>query len=165
MDRRSVILELAQRQGRVTVDALAEELGVSMHTVRRDLNALCEETKLRRLHGGAEFIDGSANTPYATRSVLNYDAKQRIARAVANMVFDGATVFLSIGTTPTIVAQALTDKEGLTVVTNNLNAAMALSCNSANRIILPGGELRLPDRDFLNDEAIAVFSGSVASFE
>ncbi|WP_101068031.1 DeoR/GlpR family DNA-binding transcription regulator [Roseovarius salinarum] len=164
MDRRSVILELAQRDGRVMVDALAEELGVSSHTVRRDLNALCEETKLRRLHGGAEFIDGSANMPYAARSVLNFDAKQRIARTVAGMVFDGATVFISIGTTPALVARALAEKEALTVITNNLNAAMALSENSANRIILPGGEMRLPDRDFLNEEAISVFSAYRADF-
>lgn len=164
MDRRSAILELAQRQGRVMVDALAEELGVSSHTVRRDLNALCEETKLRRLHGGAEFIDGSANMPYASRSVLNFDAKKQIARQVAGIVSDGATVFISIGTTPTLVAQALAEKEALTVVTNNLNAAMALSENSANRIILPGGELRLPDRDFLNEAAIELFACYRADF-
>jgi len=164
MDRRSVILELAQRQGRVMVDQLADELGVSTHTVRRDLNALCEETKLRRLHGGAEFVDGSANMPYAARTVLHFEAKARIARTVAGMVPDGATVFISIGTTPTLTAQALACKEALTVITNNLNAAMALSGNSANRIILPGGEMRLPDRDFLSPEAIELFAAYRADF-
>lgn len=164
MDRRSAILEMAQRQGRVMVDALSRELGVSSHTVRRDLNALCEESKLRRLHGGAEFVDGSANVPYASRSVLNFDAKQRIAAAVADQVPDGSTVFVSIGTTPALVAQALADKDALTVVTNNLNAAMALSENSANRIILPGGEMRLPDRDFLGEASIELFASYRADF-
>lgn len=158
MDRRSVILATAQRQGRVMVDSLAAELGVSSHTIRRDLNALCEESKLRRLHGGAEFIDGSANMPYAARSVMNLDAKQAIAREVAALVGDGATVFISIGTTPAIVARALAGKEALTVVTNNLNAAMALSENTTNRIVLPGGEMRLPDRDFLGPAAIELFA-------
>jgi len=164
MDRRSVILELAQRHGRVMVDQLAEELGVSTHTVRRDLNALCEQTKLRRLHGGAEFVDGSANMPYASRTVLHFEGKARIARIVAGMVPDGATVFISIGTTPTLTAQALACKEALTVITNNLNAAMALSGNSANRIILPGGEMRLPDRDFLSADAIGLFAAYRADF-
>ncbi|WP_152497460.1 DeoR/GlpR family DNA-binding transcription regulator [Roseovarius sp. THAF8] len=164
MDRRSAILEIAQQQGRVMVDALSRELGVSSHTVRRDLNALCEESKLRRLHGGAEFVDGSANVPYASRSVLNFDAKQRIAAAVADLVPDGATVFISIGTTPALVAQALVEKDALTVVTNNLNAAMALSENSANRIILPGGEMRLPDRDFLGVASIELFANYRADF-
>jgi len=146
------------------VDSLATDLGVSPHTIRRDLNALCEESKLRRLHGGAEFIDGVANMPYALRSVLNLEAKQQIAAAVAEIVFDGATLFLSVGTTPAIVAHSLTGKEGLTVVTNNLNAAMALSENTTNRIILPGGEMRLPDRDFLNPASIALFSEYRADF-
>jgi len=164
MDRRSVILELAQRHGRVMVDHLAEELGVSTHTVRRDLNALCEQTKLRRLHGGAEFVDGCANMPYASRTVLHFEAKARIARVVADIVPDGATVFISIGTTPALAAQALACREALTVITNNLNAAMALSGNSANRIILPGGEMRLPDRDFLSAEAIELFAAYRADF-
>jgi len=164
MDRRSAILETAQSQGRVTVDSLSTQFGVSPHTIRRDLNALCEEAKLRRLHGGAEFIDGSANMPYAARAILNFEAKQAIAATVSEMVFDGATVFISIGTTPALVARALIAREGLTVVTNNLNAAMALSGNSTFRIILPGGEMRLPDRDFLNAAAIDLFDAYRADF-
>ncbi|MCR9112771.1 MAG: DeoR family transcriptional regulator, partial [Rhodobacteraceae bacterium] len=96
--------------------------------------------------------------------VLNFDAKQRIAAAVADQVPDGSTVFVSIGTTPALVAQALADKDALTVVTNNLNAAMALSENSANRIILPGGEMRLPDRDFLGEASIELFASYRADF-
>ncbi|MGC9458115.1 MAG: DeoR/GlpR family DNA-binding transcription regulator [Halothiobacillaceae bacterium] len=164
MDRRSAILETAQSQGRVTVESLSAKFGVSPHTIRRDLNALCEESKLRRLHGGAEFIDGSANLPYAARSVLNFSAKQAIARTVADLVPDGATIFISIGTTPAIVAQALAGKEALTVITNNLNAAIALSENSTNRIILPGGEMRLPDRDFLSEAAVDLFAAYRADF-
>jgi DeoR family glycerol-3-phosphate regulon repressor len=164
MDRRSAILATAQRKGRVLVDSLAAELGVSSHTIRRDLNALCEESKLRRLHGGAEFIDSMTNLPYAARSVLNYEAKRDIAEAVAELVFDGATIFISIGSTPAIVAHALSQKEALTVVTNNLNAAMALSENTTNRIILPGGEMRLPDRDFLDEASIELFGSYRADF-
>ena len=164
MERRAEILSIAQKQGRVGVEPLAAALRVSAHTIRRDLNALCEEGLLRRVHGGAEFIDGLANLPYAARSVLNFDAKQEIARAVAALVPDGATLFISIGTTPALVAHELAGREELTVVTNNLNAAMALAENGTNRIILPGGEMRLPDRDFLNPEAIALFDAYRADF-
>ncbi|WP_421858524.1 DeoR/GlpR family DNA-binding transcription regulator [Oricola sp.] len=164
MDRRSLILAEAQRAGRVMVDALADELGVSAHTIRRDINALCEQSKLRRLHGGAEYIDGSANMPYGARAVLNAASKRAIASAAAAMVPDGATVFISIGTTPAFVAAALAAREALTVITNNLNAAMAISENSSHRVILPGGEMRLPDRDFLNRQAIDLFSAYRADF-
>ncbi|PJE27217.1 Glycerol-3-phosphate regulon repressor [Pseudooceanicola marinus] len=164
MDRKEQILQLARREGRVMVDGLAEAFGVSAHTIRRDINALCEEAKLRRLHGGAEYIEGQANLPYHARAVLNFDEKSAIAREVARVIPDGATLFISIGTTPAIVAGALAEKQALTVITNNLNAALALSENPGNRIILPGGEMRLPDRDILGPEAVELFRTYRADF-
>lgn len=164
MDRKPRIMELARTEGRVLVDSLAEQLGVSAHTIRRDINALCEAGRLRRVHGGAALIEGTANMPYAARAVLNFQAKQAIARATARLIADGATVFISIGTTPALVATALAEKAALTVITNNLNAAMALSENTANRLILPGGELRLPDRDFLSESAIKLFASYRADY-
>ena len=71
---------------------------------------------------------------------------------------DGATVFISIGSTPLAVASAMRRRKDLTVITNNLSAAMALSEEVSNRIIIPGGELRLPDRDILGDEVLELFS-------
>ncbi|TWI89414.1 DeoR family glycerol-3-phosphate regulon repressor [Roseibium hamelinense] len=78
MDRKGRILEIAQRDGRVAVEQLAGDLSVSAHTIRRDINALCQEAKLRRLHGGAEFIESSRNVAYEARAVLNYEAKKAI---------------------------------------------------------------------------------------
>ena len=164
MDRREHILEVARRDGRITVEALSAELGVSPHTIRRDINQLCEEAKLRRLHGGAEFIGDRINWPYGQRAVLHYEAKRRIAAAVAAEVPDNASVFISIGSTPALVAEALAAHDGLTVITNNMNAALALSVNMSNRIILPGGELRLPDLDFIDSTATRVFTSYRADF-
>lgn len=164
MNRQVAILETAQARGRVMVDELADILRVSTHTVRRDINALCAQGKLRRLHGGAEFIEGSTNLPYAARSSLNVAAKQQIAAHVARLIPDGATLFFSIGTTPAVVAAALAARVGLRVITNNLNAAMALSEAPDVRIILPGGELRLPDRDILGSQAVDLFKGYRADF-
>ncbi|MEI4233772.1 DeoR/GlpR family DNA-binding transcription regulator [Roseovarius sp. D22-M7] len=164
MNRQAAILETAQSRGRVMVDELAEILRVSAHTVRRDINALCKQGKLRRLHGGAEFIEGSSNLPYSARTSLNVAAKQRIAAHVAGLIPDGATLFFSIGTTPAVVAAALSEREGLTVITNNLNAAMALSDAPGARIIIPGGELRLPDRDVLGSMAQDLFGAYRADF-
>ena len=163
-DRRLKVLEAARRDGRVNVESLAAKLGVSAHTIRRDINSLCEEARLRRLHGGAEYVDLDRNLPYRTRAVMNARAKRAIGQRVAGIVPDGATLFISVGTTPTMVAEALSKAERLTVVTNSLNAAAALAEGPGNRIILPGGELRLPDRDLLGEEAIALFGAYRADF-
>jgi len=162
--RRLEILNTARRDGRVAVETLAASLGVSPHTIRRDINLLCDEAKLRRQHGGAVYVDPPANLPYGTRATLNIEAKTAIARRIADIVPDGATLFFSIGTTPALVAAALADKDRLTVITNNLNAANALAQNASNRIILPGGELRLPDRDILGPEAARIFKTYRADF-
>ena len=65
---------------------------------------------------------------------------------------------------PAVVAAALSEREGLTVITNNLNTAMALSDAPGARIIIPGGELRLPDRDVLGTLAQDVFGAYRADF-
>ncbi len=155
--RRDRIIELTRQQNFMTVEVLSGELGVSAQTVRRDINTLSDANLLRRRHGGAGPFEGAINTSYDLRTAQNPTAKRAIAREAAKFVGDGATIFISIGTTPMMVADALKDTKRLTIVTNNLNAAMALSHEPTNRIILPGGEVRLPDRDILGDEVVALF--------
>lgn len=162
--RRKLIVGMARARNLVTVDGLAQELAVSAQTIRRDLSGLCQDNVLRRRHGGAELFEGPLNQPYDQRSATNLDAKKAIGAVAAKIIPDNATVFISIGTTPEMVARALLAKKGLTVVTNNLNAAMALSQETSNRIILPGGEIRLPDRDIIGDEALAVFENYRAEY-
>jgi len=163
-NRKDQIMELTFERGIVSVGDLAERLGVSAQTVRRDINQLCRDNLLRRRHGGVERFEQPLNTPYGERTTTNPDYKHAIAEAVADMVADGSSIFISIGSTPTMVAQALKAKKNLTVITNNLNAAMALSAEVTNRIILPGGELRLPDRDILGDEVTSFFDNYRAEF-
>ncbi|MBO9477905.1 DeoR/GlpR transcriptional regulator [Shimia sp. R11_0] len=164
MNRQDKILQRAQTSGRVLVEDLALTLEVSQHTIRRDINALCAEGKLRRLHGGAEFIDANLNLPYAARSTLNAAAKKRIALEAARLIPDNATLFFSIGTTPAFVASALSDHQGLHVITNNLNVALAVAEAPGVRIILPGGDLRLPDRDFLGPQVLETVRAYRADF-
>ncbi|WP_028022148.1 DeoR/GlpR family DNA-binding transcription regulator [Enterovibrio calviensis] len=162
--RRELILEMTHAKGNVSVEMLTEFLGVSAQTVRRDINQLCSENLLRRRHGGVESFERQLNDPYQQRAVTNSEAKHAIARAVADLIPDGSTVFISIGSTPAIVAEALTQKRELTVMTNNLNAAMTLSNEPSNRIIIPGGEVRMPDRDVLGDDVLAFFNSYRAEF-
>lgn len=148
----------------MSVDALAEMLGVSMQTIRRDIDVLCESEELRRRHGHIELAAQHLNTPFDQREATNTLRKQDIGEATAALIPNGATIFISIGSTSLSVARALRRRKYLTVITNNLSAAMVLSDEVSNRIILPGGELRLPDRDILSDEVIDFFSRYRAEF-
>ncbi|MCG6903761.1 MAG: DeoR/GlpR family DNA-binding transcription regulator [Rhodobacter sp.] len=163
-NRRQRIVELTLQQKSVVVDDLAETLGVSAQTVRRDINHLCDINILRRRHGGAEVFETEGNTPYDQRAATNPSAKRAIAVAAAGLIPDGSTIAISVGTTPMMVAEALGDKKSLTVITNNMNAAMALGREASNRIILPGGELRLPDLDFVGDHVVDFFGSYRTDF-
>ncbi|AXI40973.1 DeoR/GlpR family DNA-binding transcription regulator [Sulfitobacter sp. SK011] len=162
--RREAITSLVQEQGAVTVGSLAERFDVSMQTIRRDVDALCEGDMLHRVHGRIELSEQFLNTPFDQRAGTNLLGKRAIGQAAAALIPDGSTVFISIGSTPLSVAQALRGRKGLTIITNNLSAAMALSEEVSNRIILPGGELRLPDRDILGNEVLDFFGRFRAGF-
>ena len=120
-------MQLTRQMKIVSVELLAEKLAVSGQTIRRDINHLGDDNQLRRRHGGAELFEQQLNTTYQQRSTTNLDGKRAVAVNAAKKIPDNATIFVSIGTTPMMVAEALRDKKHLTIVTNNLNAAMALS--------------------------------------
>ncbi|HDR27905.1 DeoR family transcriptional regulator, partial [Rhodovulum sp.] len=84
--RHPEILEIARREGKVTVEGLAEHFGVTLQTIRRDLSNLAEAGRLERVHGGAILPSGTTNIGYEERRSLNQGAKRAIARACAARV-------------------------------------------------------------------------------
>ena len=101
------ILEIARRQGKVTVEALAEHFGVTVQTIRRDLSDLADAGKLERVHGGAILPSGVSNIGYEHRRGLHEGAKAAIAARCAAAIPGNASVFLNIGTSTEAVARAL----------------------------------------------------------
>ena len=162
--RRQAISALVLEQGAVTVGSLAERFDVSMQTIRRDVDALCEGDMLHRVHGRIELSKEFLNTPFDQRADTNLRGKNAIGKAAASLIPNGSTVFFSIGSTPLSVAHAMRHHQDMTIITNNLSAAMSFCDERSNRIILPGGEVRLPDRDILGDEALKEFGRFRADF-
>lgn len=159
------ILDIARRDGKVTVDGLAAHFDVTLQTIRRDLTVLADDGKLERVHGGAVLPSGTANIGYEDRRTLFSDAKQRIARACADQVPDNASVFINIGTSTEAVAHALLRHRNLLVVTNNMNVANILVANPDCEIIVTGGHLRRSDGGLvgkLTNDAIAQFKFDLA---
>jgi len=143
--RQPEILDIARREGRVTVEMLASHFGVTPQTVRRDLTELADIGKLERVHGGAILPSGVTNIGYASRRSLAAEGKARIARACAEAIPDEAAVFIGIGTTAEAVARALVRHRNLLVVTNNLNVGNILLENVDCELVVTGGSLRRSD--------------------
>ncbi|OSP56021.1 DeoR/GlpR family DNA-binding transcription regulator [Pseudoruegeria sp. SK021] len=143
--RHPEILEIARRDGKVTVEGLAEHFGVTLQTIRRDLTDLADSGRLERVHGGAVLPSGTINIGYEERRSLHQQAKLRIAKACAAEIPEDASLFLNIGTTTEAVAHELLAHRNLMVVTNNMNVANILVVNRDCDIIVSGGTLRRSD--------------------
>jgi len=148
-ERQAQIAEMVRQQEVIRVDDLARHFQVTTQTIRRDLSLLCERGLARRVHGGVQRMNLPGNVAYAWRQILNLEAKQAIARAVAHHVANGVSLAFSIGTTPEIVSKALSGHQHLRIFTNNLNIAMLACINPTFEVTVAGGRLRNEDRDVM----------------
>lgn len=141
-DRLSIILEELSDGGSVNVTDLCQRLGVSAATIRRDLGLLEENRLLKRTHGGAVTQGLLYELPLRYKSARHQEEKRRIARAVAELIPEGAAIGLTGGTTTTEVARALIGRQELTIVTNALNIASELAVRPNLRLVVTGGMAR-----------------------
>lgn len=139
VERKNRILEILNREKIVKVEALSEEFGVSVMTIRRDLEKCEKEGLVHRCHGGAVLKnDITREVVYADKLTSHTDGKERIAAYAAKLIKPGNTIFLDAGTTVLRLAQKLVDIPDLTVVTNDL-AIATLLCGTRTSIIMLGG--------------------------
>lgn len=156
-ERQTLILGQVRDRGRVGIEALSQIHDVSPQTIRRDVNELCAAGLLRRVHGGVE-LPGHENLLYASRRGLNGAAKRAIGAAFAEIIPSGASLAVSIGTTPEIALQSLGAHSDLMVLTNNLNIALFASDRPDWSVRIPGGAVRPGDRDVLGPQVEAFFA-------
>ena len=134
-ERRNKIVDLVNAQGSVMVQDLSNMFGISEVTIRTDLRLLEEKGLVTRFHGGAarpgSNLSESENQEVVLedRYQLASDPKKRIAQAAVAMIEEGMTIILDSGSTTMLIAEALTKKSNITVITNSLPAAFALSEN------------------------------------
>ncbi len=140
--RQQQVLAAVQEQGFVTIEALARQFDVSAQTVRRDIITLEKAHFLQRFHGGAGLRDSSVRLGYAQKQVIAVEGKERIGQAVADLIPDGASVFLDVGSTVEAVARALLDKRGLQIFTCSAAVAMLFTEHPNIEVFLTGGLLR-----------------------
>ena len=135
---------LKMKNGFVTVKQLCDMLFASESSIRRDLKTLEEHGLVKRSYGGASLVTNFSNiVTFNHRTKHNINAKREIARKAAALVEDGSIIFLDQSSTAFYLADELTSRSSLTVVTNNIEIMILLS-NSRIKVISSGG--------FLSDE-------------
>ncbi|MHB2165806.1 DeoR/GlpR family DNA-binding transcription regulator [Alsobacter sp. R-9] len=152
--RQKDIVALARSTGRVSVEDLAARFDVSPQTIRKDLNDLCDQRLMSRVHGGAVVASGVENLSYEARRFIAREQKVAIGKAAAALVPNGASLFINIGTTTEEVAKALADHEGLLVITNNLHVAATLYPRPRIEVIVAGGPVRRSDGGVVGSAAV-----------
>ena len=138
MNRMDRILEIVMDQDRVEVAALAQLLGVSAVTVRKDLDQLAERGLIRREHGYATIV---SQDDLAGRLAHHHELKRRIAAAAAESLPDGCTIMVESGSTCALLAQELcrVDRR-ITIVTNSAFIAGYVRGLPGAHVVLLGGD-------------------------
>jgi DeoR/GlpR family transcriptional regulator of sugar metabolism len=139
-ERKTLILDILSREGRVVAKELSRQFTLSEDTIRRDLRELAADGLLQRVHGGA-LPASKALADLQTRRRLSVDDKAAIARAAAAMVKNEQIIFLDGGTTAVAVARALPPDLCATVVTHSPDIAVALLDHPGVEVELIGGRL------------------------
>lgn len=142
--RHGDILKLLEIDGSMAVSDLAERLGVSLETIRRDIKPLAESGAVLRMHGGVALPSALGEAPFEKRMREMSAAKKKIAECVARTITDGESLMLDTGTTTSYLARELLGHRRLTVITNSSDIARVLASVNGNRVYMAGGEIR-PD--------------------
>jgi DeoR/GlpR family transcriptional regulator of sugar metabolism len=157
-ERKRLIVERINKQGRVTISEICDLYDVSDMTARRDLRDLDQIGLVHRVHGGAVSSIGRSYEPaYNVRAMTNHEAKKAIGQKAAEFVHDGDSISLDTGTTTVEFARALKEKRNLTIVTNSLTIAneivSSFSLINDVRLILTGGIVRSVEFSMIGDIA------------
>jgi DeoR/GlpR family transcriptional regulator of sugar metabolism len=171
IERRMKIVKIVNMHKTATVAEIAEWLGASHSTVRRDLDTLDEQGLITRTRGGAIAIDYSSQAtsrralPSYEQRLNEYTAEKRaIGQCAAEHIQDGETIILDASSTNHYVLPFLARKQGLTVITNSLYISkelMAISeTNPSLTVVCSGGTLFMRSYSFIGmlaEQAISQF--------
>ncbi|WP_243079554.1 DeoR/GlpR family DNA-binding transcription regulator [Pantoea sp. MQR6] len=151
--RQDLIRKILRDQGRVVCIELAQQMGVSEHTVRRDLHELSKEGVCKKVYGGAVLQLPDAGT-LDSRKGQNLSAKSTIAQRCASLITSENCIFIDAGSTNLAMAKSLPDELTITVVTNAPDIAAALLKHPNIEVIMLGGRIQKDSGGSVGNTAI-----------
>ena len=155
--RKATILDLLKTHNRVRITDLSELLNVSVVTVRSDLQVLENEGLVKRVHGGAILANKSQfSKDFEERKMFKALEKQKIAKAAADLINDGDSLIINVGSTCAYVCEELKKKSNLIVITNALHILNEFSdCTNITTYYLGGlfnTEMQITLGDSVNEQ-------------
>ncbi|WP_373237483.1 DeoR/GlpR family DNA-binding transcription regulator [Cohaesibacter celericrescens] len=153
--RQQQILELVDRVGFVTIEALAESFKVSAQTIRREIITLDSKGILQRFHGGAGRANGTdkLRLGHEYKSQQEHLEKEIIAKQVTQHIASGDTLYIDVGTTMERVAQELNKFDQLTILTNSILVATKFD-HARHSVNVLGGEIAGQDGSLVGEQAV-----------
>lgn len=141
-DRHSEIMKQLHETKTVKIAELCRSLNVTRETIRKDLYELEEKGLVRKVHGGAILNKANLETSYINRKSTNENEKRSIAKAAADIVENGDTIYIDYGTTALLFTREILSKKDLTIITNSLPIAHEVIDYSDFEVIIIGGSVR-----------------------
>lgn len=143
-ERRAVLIQKLKTSGYIEASEMANQVGVSGITLRRDLQEMENEGLIIRVRGGAVRRDQGVTIelPYDLKKNQNFLEKKRIGEKAAEFVDSGDTIILDAGSTTYALAEFLLPKNRIVVVTNDLHITLKLASNPDINLISTGGIVR-----------------------
>jgi DeoR family transcriptional regulator of aga operon len=144
--RRSMVLERIRQQTSISVHELAQSVGISLSTARRDLDELSRLGFIERSHGGAVLplaLGTASELDLGISAHFAHEEKKAIGRVAAELLRDRQTVLFDSGSTVMEIARRVVEKGlRLTSVTNDVKIAGLLAMSPAIQLVVLGGTLR-----------------------
>lgn len=138
--RQEFILREIDLHNKVFSVELGEQLNVSDHTIRRDLNELAREGKVMKVHGGA--VSKSFVAPFNSEHVVYaLEPKKKIASKAITLLKNNMVIITEGGTTMLELAKMIPTSLKLTIITISPQVAITLAQNESLNVIGIGGKL------------------------
>lgn len=141
--RQAAILEYLQKQGKCSVEELAQYFDTTGTTIRKDLVILEHAGTVIRTYGGVVLNKEESDPPIDHKTLINTHKKELIAEAAVGFIHDGDSIILDAGSTVLQMVPLLSRFNNITVMTNSLHIVNALSeLDNEQTILMPCGTFR-----------------------
>jgi DeoR/GlpR family transcriptional regulator of sugar metabolism len=157
-ERQRKIIDILMIKKTAKITDLAEELNVSIDTLRRDLNLLTKQEKIEKVYGGVKLVESTfGESTIDERMISSLKEKESIAQTCSEYIRDGDCIFLDSGSTTYQIAKYIKNKNRLTVVTNSIPVILELM-NSDVEVIIIGGKVRKNEKSVVTYDYLFNFN-------